>query len=61
MPSRHDLWTDYRKHFVKTSLERGLSHAVICERLGVTPASLTNAINRYGLNRRDKSDEAPRG
>ena len=46
------FWTDYRRFLVETLLARGLSRAVIAERLGINRFQLTYGIRRYGLKPR---------
>lgn len=53
---RHEFWTAYRKHYVRTALARGDSRALIAERLGVTVKALYMAVNRLGLNKPEPVD-----
>lgn len=54
----YTFWTAYRKHYVRTSLARGDSRALICERLGCTGPALSYGIGRYGLDKPEASDAA---
>lgn len=56
--NKKTLWTTYKRHFVRENLERGVSRALIAERLGVTASQLRSAIRNYRL---DQPAEASHG